>query len=286
VELPNPFTIEMKSSQTKAVVSIKKKVGRGRPPKADTSPVGIQAVDIAIDVLKVLVARASSMSLSELARASRLQPSRLHRYMVSFARQGLVRQSPVTGEYDLGPLARTIGAAAFGRHNGLSVVHEVLSSLCAESGCSVGIYIWTELGPTLTRMEMGAEVQPVSLREGAALPLCGSATGRVFLAYLPSSLTRQLVKAEMASNLEEGLAAWSEQKLSSELEKIRANRIYWTSEAILPASLAVAPVFEVSGKLHSVFVVIRKRGQNKKPELQRLQKLIESKLDLLALELT
>jgi DNA-binding IclR family transcriptional regulator len=124
------------------------------------------------------------------------------------------------------------------------------------------------------------------LREGAALPLCGSATGRVFLAYLPSSLTRQLVKAEMASNLEEGLAAWSEQKLSSELEKIRANRIYWTSEAILPASLAVAPVFEASGKLHSVFVVIRKRGQNKKPELQRLQKLIESKLDLLALELT
>jgi DNA-binding IclR family transcriptional regulator len=135
-------------------------------------------------------------------------------------------------------------------------------------------------------MEMGAEVQPVSLREGAALPLCGSATGRVFLAYLPNSATRQLVKAEISSNLEEGLPVWTDQKLASELEKIRANRIYWTSEAILPASLAVAPIFDVSGKLHSVFVVIRKRGQNKKTELLRLQKLIESKLDLLALELT
>lgn len=276
----------MKSITNSAAVSIQPKVGRGRPPKADTSPVGIQAVDIAIEVLKVLAGRASSMSLSELARATSLQPSKLHRYMVSFSRHGLARQSPVTGEYDLGPLARTIGIAAFGRHNGLSVVHEVLSSLCAESGCTVGIYIWTDLGPTLTRMELGAEVQPVSLREGAALPLCGSATGRVFLAYLPSAVTRQLVKAEIASNIKEGLPVWPEQKLASELEKIRANRIYWTSEAILPASLAVTPIFEASGKLHSVFVVIRKRGQNKKPELQRLQKLIESKLDLLALELT
>jgi DNA-binding IclR family transcriptional regulator len=274
----------MKSTVNQAAVSLQTKVGRGRPQKANKSPVGIQAVDIALEVLKVLAARASSMSLSELARASSLQPSKLHRYMVSFARHGLVRQSSVTGEYDLGPLARTIGTAAFGRHNGLSVVYEVLSSLCAESGCTIATYIWTDLGPTLTRMEIGTEVQPVSLREGAALPLCGSAAGRVFLAYLPKALTRQLVKAETNANLEEGLPNWPEQKLESELEKIRASRIYWTSEAIFPASLAVAPIFEASGKLHSVFVVIRKRGQNKKPELQQLQKLIETKLDQLAQE--
>ena len=276
----------MKSTRSKTPAPVPAKVGRGRPPKADKAPVGIQALDIALEVLKVLAAQASSMSLSELARASKLQPRKLHRYMVSFSRHGLVRQSAVTGEYDLGPLARAIGTAAFGRHNGLSVVHEVLTSLCAESGCTVGLYIWTDLGPTLTRMEMGSEMQPVTLREGAALPLCGSATGRVFLTYLPSVVTKALVKAETAINIEEGLPVWTDERLAAESEKIRASRIYWTSEAILPASLAVAPIFDSSGKLHSVFVVIRKRGQNKKPELQRLQKIIESKLDLLALELS
>lgn len=275
----------MKQAPAGSEASSAQKAGRGRPPKTNKEPVGIQAVDIALNILQVLAERPGSMGLSDLSRATQLQPSKLHRYLVSFARHGLLRQSPVSGEYDFGPLARKIGTAAFNRHHGLSVVHEALTSLSAETGCAVALYVWTDLGPTLMRMELGTQVQNVVLREGTALPLCSSATGRVFLAHMAASVSKPFIKDEVALAVAEGRPTWSQERLEREIEKIRAARVYWTSEAILPASLAVAPIFDAAGKLHSVFVVILRRGQTKKPEVQRLQQQIEHRLDLLAREL-
>lgn len=261
------------------------KTGRGRPRKTDSAPVGIQAVDIALDILKELVAQSSGMSLSELSRATGLQPSKLHRYLVSFARHGLLRQSAVSGEYDFGPLARKIGAAAFNRHHGLKVAHEALTSLAAESGCTAALYIWTELGPTLLRLEMGTRTLPVVLREGAALPVTGSGTGRAFLAYLQDSLTRDFVRQERDIADEEGFRIWSDKDLAAEIEKIRSARVYWTAEAIFPGSIGVAPVFDSGGNIHSVITLIPPRGQNNKAARQRLTTMLEARLDMLTAEL-
>jgi DNA-binding IclR family transcriptional regulator len=262
------------------------KTGRGRPRKTDSAPVGIQAVDIALDILKQLVTRSAGMSLSELSRATGLQPSKLHRYLVSFGRHGLLRQSAVSGEYDFGPLARKIGAAAFNRHHGLKVVHEALTSLAAESECTAALYIWTEMGPTLVRLEMGTRTLPVVLREGTALSVTGSGTGRVFLAHLQSSLTRDFVRQEQEQADDEGFRLWSDAELDAEIARIRSARVYWTAEAIFPGSIGVAPVFESNGNLHSVITLIPPRGQNTKAARQRLTGLLEAKLDLLAAELS
>ncbi|MES2415644.1 MAG: helix-turn-helix domain-containing protein [Pseudomonadota bacterium] len=262
------------------------KTSRGRPRTTDSAPVGIQAVDIALDILKHLVMQSTGMSLSEMSRATGLQPSKLHRYLVSFGRHGLLRQSAVTGEYDFGPLARKIGTAAFNRHHGLKVVHEALTSLAAESGWTAALYIWTELGPTLVRLEMGTKTLPVVLREGTALPVTGSGTGRVFLAYLQESLSRDFIQQERELGEEEGFRIWSDKDLAAEIAKIRSERIYWTAEAIFPGSIGVAPVFESNGNIHSVITLIPQRGQNTKPARQRLTRLLEAKLDMLAAELS
>lgn len=269
-----------------ALRPITTKAGRGRPRTTDSAPVGIQAVDIALDILKQLVMHSSGMGLSDLSRATGLQPSKLHRYLVSFARHGLLRQSAVSGEYDLGPFARKIGAAAFNRHHGLKVVHEALTSLAAESGCTAALYIWTELGPTLVRLEMGNNTLPVVLREGTALPVMVSGTGRVFLAYLQRSLTADFIRQERDLAEEEGFRRWSDKDLAEEITKIRAGRIYWTAEAIFPRSIGVAPVFDANGDIHSVITLIPPRGQNTKIAHQRFTKLMEAKLDMLAVELS
>jgi DNA-binding IclR family transcriptional regulator len=259
---------------------------RGRPRAADRAPVGIQSVDIALDVLTQILAQPAGIGLSELARATRLQPSKLHRYLVSFARHGLVRQSAATGLYDLGPFARRIGAVAFNRYHGMSVVQEAVADLALRTGCAVCLYVWTELGPTLLRMEVGIHALPVVLREGTALPVCGSGTGRVFLTYLPAAATKGFVAAERKLAEEDDLRVWSDADLTEEARKIRAGPVYWTGEAILPGAIAVAPVFDAGGDLHAVLAVIPGRGQNKEAERGKLVQLIASTVASLSGELT
>jgi DNA-binding IclR family transcriptional regulator len=261
------------------------RAGRGRPRMAGSEPVGIQAVDIALGVIAELMARQEGMNLSELSRASGLQPSKLHRYLVSLIRHGVLRQSEVTGRYDFGPFARRIGAAAFNRHQGMSLVHEAVSNICAESGCTVYLYIWTELGPTLVRTEMGRDPRALSLREGTALPLCASATGRTFLAYLPAGWTGELLRRERELPAAEGFRAWSDEALDAEAAAIRAHKVFWTTAAILPGPLALVPVLDANRELHSVMAVLPRREHSKPAARRQLNTLLEAQADRLARDL-
>jgi len=71
---------------------------------------GIQSVEIATTVLLALKKGGSPMGLPQIASLSGVQPSRVHRYLVSLGRVGLVSQSPASGLYDLAPLMRRLGA--------------------------------------------------------------------------------------------------------------------------------------------------------------------------------
>jgi DNA-binding IclR family transcriptional regulator len=283
-DTPKPRRTVAVASTISTADSPATKTGRGRPRKAGSEPVGIQAVDISLDILGRLLLQEDGMNLSELSRACGLAPSKLHRYLVSLTRHGMLRQSAVTGRYDFGPLARRMGAAAFKRHHGLSVVHEAMSDLAHESRCTVYLYIWTELGPTLMRAEMGTQSPPISLREGTALPASGSATGRVFLAYLPQTLTKDVVDHERKLAPGESFRCWSDEELAAEFEVIRAGKVYWTRDAILPGPLALAPVFDAEHHLHSVIAVVPRRGGSEL-EQKRLVALLETQIDRLAREL-
>lgn len=261
------------------------KVGRGRPRKTGSESVGIQSVEVALEILAKMVSYQEGINLSELSRSTGVPPSKLHRYLVSFTRHGLLRQSPTTGQYDFGPFARRIGAAAFNRHNGVNVVSEAMTRISSQSGCTVCLYIWTELGPTLIRVEVGRYPMHVNLREGTALPVAGSATGRVFLAYLPPSLTAELVRAERRQVPGEGFRAWSDEELAAEFAVIRSQPVYWTTNAILPGALALAPIFDAGRQLHSVLAVVPPRGQST-ADKKRLLAVIEAHVQRLGEELS
>lgn len=256
--------------------SMTSKVGRGRPRKLDRAPVGIQSVEIAIDIISKLVVYEEGMNLSELSAVTGLQPSKLHRYLVSFTRHGLFRQSSVSGKYDFGPLARRIGAAAFNRHHGMALVHEAITNICVETGCTVYLYIWTELGPTLVRTEIGRSPRALSLREGTALPLCNSATGRTFLAYLPTNLTDDLLSKELSNSIVNRQDKWNKKNLADELKIIRDEKVFWTDETILPGPLAIVPLFDSAAELNSVLAVLPHRDITTE-EKKKLKKILEVK---------
>src|SRR5687768_677273 len=76
---------------------------------------GIQSLDTALKILRVLATAESGLSLKEFAARCRMQPSKLHRYLHSFVAAGMMAQTHRSGDYDLGKLALEVGLAAIQR---------------------------------------------------------------------------------------------------------------------------------------------------------------------------
>ncbi len=159
---------------------------------------GIQSVEIAMRVLQALEQGAGPMTLTQVAVASQMQPSKLHRYLVSLGRIGLVAKSPISGLYDLGPAMRRLGAEALRRGDEVSVISSYLPSLRDQTRHAVNLSVWGDNGPVIVRWDYGAYALPITIRVGATLPLLSSAVGQVFLAHLPATLTTPLVEAQAA----------------------------------------------------------------------------------------
>ncbi|MWD28590.1 helix-turn-helix domain-containing protein [Aquicoccus sp. SCR17] len=159
---------------------------------------GLSSLNAALRLLALMVEETGPITLSELARKAGMPASKAHRYLASFAGAGLVAQASKSGKYDLGPQALRMGLAAVARHSFVNATADRLPDLCAETGLTALLSVWGSAGPTVVRWERGAVDVITSLGLGSAFPLMGSATGRVFLAWAPEAVTRDLLAAERA----------------------------------------------------------------------------------------
>jgi len=158
-----------------------------------------RSVGVGLGILKAIADIGRAATLSEIARASRMPASRTHRFLAGMVQVGAVRQDPASGRYDLGPLLVHLGVAALGRVDGVKLGTEALRELTAETGLVSVLVIWSGGGPTLIRWEQGDLPTAVRIREGRILSLLRTASGKVFLAYMPEDKTRDLIAAELHS---------------------------------------------------------------------------------------
>lgn len=158
--------------------------------KATDGRQGIQSVEIGSKVLFALAQAGCPLQLNELARLCGEAPNKVHRYLVSLGRVGLTMQSPITGQYDLGPGLRQLGAEALRRTNEIAVASEHAARLRNATGYAVNLSVWTDGGPVIVRWEHGVQALALTTRIGATLPILESAAGQVFLAHLPSAMTK------------------------------------------------------------------------------------------------
>jgi DNA-binding IclR family transcriptional regulator len=168
--------------------------GAERPGEATG---GIQSLDAALWVLTTMARLDGAVGLSELARACDMPASKTHRYLASFINSGLVRQNGRSGTYDLGPGAIEIGLAAINRHDFVNSVADRFGELTEETGLTGLLCVWGNSGPTVVRWIRAANFIVTSLGLGSTLPLLSSATGRVFFAWLPETITEKLMHEEL-----------------------------------------------------------------------------------------
>src|SRR5262249_40160557 len=117
------------------------------------APGGIQALDAALSVLRVLRSFDGPATLSDIAREAAMPPSKVHRYLASFIHAGLAVQKERSGRYDLGREAAELGVAAISRNNFVVRASDELEELAARTGQAALLAVWSHNGPTVVRLE-------------------------------------------------------------------------------------------------------------------------------------
>jgi len=217
---------------------------------------GIQSIEVGARLLQALTQARRPQMLRDLAAAADMPPAKAHRYLVSFARMGLVEQQPQTGLYDLGAFSLELGLGALARLDAVTLAAPVLGELCEETGHTVALAVWANQGATIVRW-LGADT-PVaaSLRVGSVMPLTRSATGGAFLAFLPGSRTARWVKRELAENIRKGLTPTTHEDVTKTTAETRRQGFAHTSDFIPGISGVAAPVFDHSGAMTLALVVL------------------------------
>src|ERR1700681_1510926 len=101
----------------------------------------------------VLTRSSCAMALGEIAKAVAMPASKVHRYLVSLCRGGLLEQDAATGRYDLSRAAIRFGLAAQSRLDEFKLAVAVLLRIHENIGAPVSATVWSEHGPVAVLRE-------------------------------------------------------------------------------------------------------------------------------------
>ena len=221
----------------------------------------IQSIDVGMRVLQALTEQRRPLPLKELAQLAGMPPGKAHPYLVSFTAAGMVKQSPLTGHYELGPAALQMGLAALQQLDPLTEATQEAALLAARADLSVAVVVWGHLGPTVVRLDEPRYPLHVNLRVGTVMSLFNTITGRVFAAYLPEKMVRTMLEDEHRRVAGGASASFDAPEVQQLLADIRATGMGRGLSMPQPGvNTLCAPVFDAAGRIALVLTMIGPEG--------------------------
>jgi DNA-binding IclR family transcriptional regulator len=211
-----------------------------RPKKRDG---GVQAVETAFEVLLPLLAATEAQGLSTIARQAKMPAAKVHRYLVSLIRAGAVVQDPESGRYDLGPVAIRLGLATLNRFDTVRYAMSDLQRLRDQVDETVSVIVWDNAGPTVVRTDNSMHEVSLTMRVGTILPLFRSASGRLFLTFLPADRLAAHLSSHENARIHDPVP--SDKKRSAIAAETRRRGLARTIGGVLAGvSALAAPIFD------------------------------------------
>lgn len=240
-----------------------KAVKGAKRKKAATSRHGNSTIRIGTRLLSAIARLNEPATLRTIAEVTGLTPSTAYRYLRGLVQTGFIEQHETTGRYALGSEALHVGLSALGRIQPVREAMKLLPDLTETTGLSSSISVWGSHGPTLLISEQGSVISMPRYREGSVQRLLTTATGQIFMTYMPT--------ARVLPILEEEIAAWNathaqQQHVSlASIERIKKSvdqnglAISGRAKDENRANLA-APVFDHLGRLCLVISLVGAYG--------------------------
>jgi DNA-binding IclR family transcriptional regulator len=220
----------------------------GAKGRATTKPKesrGIQSIEVGSRLLLALVHLGRPMPLKGLAEAAGMTPAKAHPYLVSFGKVGLIEQNAETGHYGLGSLALQMGLIGLHHVDPVRLASAELARLALEVGQTVGIAVWGNWGPTFVRLAEGPTAIHVNMRHGTVVSVRGTASGRLFSAFMPRE---QVLVALRAESGRQRVAL--DDDFEADMQRIREQRFAFITDGTVPGITALAaPVFDGFGNM-------------------------------------
>jgi DNA-binding IclR family transcriptional regulator len=230
-----------------------KKTGlRGRPAKLSAEKAGSRTILAGLMLLQAVAQMKEPATLTEIAKARGMSPSRAYRYLKSLTQAGFLKQEPSTGRYDIGLASIELGLAATARLDAVRLATELMRPLTDATGLVSLLSVWGSNGPTVIKSEQGGLETAVRIREGINLSLPITAVGRIFLAYMAATeitpfLQRDITTWNATAAKGSRLSASAIAKLQDEVQQ---HGLSHASGIRNPAvSALAAPVFGQDGHL-------------------------------------
>ena len=221
-------------------------------PAATRGQRGIQSIEVGGQLLRALAHHGRPMALKDLAREAGMTPAKAHPYLVSFGKLGLIEQTNASGHYGLGALAMQLGLISLQQFDPVRLATPRLAELARTLGHTVAIAVWGNRGATIVRIEEAPSAVHVNMRHGTVLTLRGTASGRLFAAYLPAAEVQSALALEAADSGARVASnpARIDRAFAAELDRIRDERISRAVDAAVPGvSALAAPVFDGQGQI-------------------------------------
>jgi len=221
---------------------------------------GIQSIEVGGQVLRAMAHAGQPMALKDLAREADMPAAKIHPYLVSFARIGLMAQDAATGRYFLGPLALQLGLISLKQADPVQAAALELPGLVERIGHTVAIAVWGSRGATIVRLEESPAPIHVNMRQGTVFSLAGTATGRLFAAFRDAREVKALLDDERRrqkshpappiANMPSPRAVPAWRAFERELADVRAHGLARSDGETLPGVNAIAaPVFDHEGRI-------------------------------------
>lgn len=158
---------------------------------------GVNSVDIAVAILHYLASQRGRARASAIASGCGLSKSRLHKYLVSLSRTGLLIQDE-SGHYCLGEALIKLANAVPGNEDVITRVNPVLCDFRYRMNYSTGVVIPTPDGLVLRHYHRSFKNVDIDFLDNTPVPLEASAAGLIFMSYgsYPSPSAEERVQIE------------------------------------------------------------------------------------------
>ena len=213
---------------------------------------GIGSVEVGGQLLRVLTECEGPIMLRDLASSANMSAAKAHPYMVSFVRLGLVEQDKASGRYELGSLALQMGLASMRRLDSIRIATGAIGELVLRIDQTVSLSVWGNHGPTVVRIEEGTGSVHVNMRVGSVMSLHGTATGRVFAAFLPPKMIENFVESGVGRDSvgDDSVRQMTRKQTDAAIAEVREKGLARAVERPIPGVNAFcAPVFDHSGSI-------------------------------------
>ena len=221
-----------------------------------TESAGVQSVEVGLALIRPLINAGRPLPLKAIAQAAGLAPPKAHRYLVSLIRAGLIERVSGSRYYVLGPLAVELGLAALGMVDQDGTARQAVTDLALQTGVTCCTTAWVNEAVVVTAVEFGIGVIFTGVRLASRLTLLRSASGRVFLSYLPRERTARPLAAEMAND------TLSSDDVDRIIADIRRKGISTAYNLVVPGMSGLAvPVFDHRGNIVYTITMTGQTGE-------------------------